>query len=146
MFDTTVFNRVLDGNLDAKLFAPYAIFATHVQVDELAQTREPRRSELLAIFERIEPAVLNTSTAIWGDSKWGQSCFSSQNGLYEKMLDRLIELDKERRRKKSRINQSRDIRIAKTALRNGCELVSDDQALREVMIAFNGEATSSAEF
>lgn len=131
MLDTNVFNHVLDEQITLDKFMGKVLFATHVQHDELERTLDPdRRKALLSIFHQIEAEVIPTETAIWGDSKWGRAKWSNGDGLYEKLLARIKELDGNSRRNKSSINQSRDARIAETAIRQRLILVTNDNNLK----------------
>jgi hypothetical protein len=55
MFDTVVFNRILDGALDIGAFVGKSRFyATHIQLDEINETSNPqRRQALLGVFNRV---------------------------------------------------------------------------------------------
>jgi hypothetical protein len=55
MFDTNIFNRILDGAVEISRFRGKTHFyATHVQLDELkATSNAQRRQELLAVFEEV---------------------------------------------------------------------------------------------
>ena len=55
MFDTNVFNHLLDGMTELSTFVERAKFyATHVQIDELKRTsNEDRKVALLRVFEEV---------------------------------------------------------------------------------------------
>ena len=55
MFDTNIFNRILDGAIDiCELRGRVHFYATHIQLDELKATSNvPRRQELLAVFKEV---------------------------------------------------------------------------------------------
>ncbi len=139
MLDTNVFNDVVDGKLLLEEFKDRKLFATHVQMDELQQTScDARKRELLAVFNYIDAATINTESAVSDVSKWDQSKWSDPTGNFIPMLNRLRELAKAGA---SRIpNQSRDILIAETAIKNGLILVSGDRDLRVVTKEFGGQA------
>lgn len=125
MLDTSAFNQLVDEEIDPNSLAGLRLFATHVQRDELAETPvepdETRLPALVAMFETVFARDLPTETAVWGDSRWGKAKWGS-SGLYERLLARVEELD----RKSRSPNQSRDARIAETAIKNGLVLVTND--------------------
>lgn len=72
-----------------------------------------------------------------------EACWNDASGNYEKMLDRLRELDAKR---KDQRGQMRDILIAETAIKNRATLVSDDGNLRQVVSEFGGRAIDQLQF
>ena len=91
--------------------------------------------------QRIEPTQLSTATSVWDDTPWDEGSWSD-DVTYERMLARLKQLDNSNKKFE---NQSRDVRIAETALKHGLTLVSDDTNLRTVMTEFGGKAISTME-
>jgi hypothetical protein len=81
------------------------------------------------------------STAVWDDSKWDESKWSDGK-KYEDILHRLEVLDRNSGKKHRFANQSRDARIAESAIENGLTLVSRDQNLIEIMREFGGKFLS----
>lgn len=97
MLDTNVFNHVLDGKVDVSALAGKDLVATHIQRDELTNTKDQvRRAALLEVFNELTPdqavtssavadisvadgaaasvgGVVPSETAIWGVSRWGQA-------------------------------------------------------------------------
>jgi hypothetical protein len=137
MLDTTEFNAVAKGQVALSTYTGARVFATHVQLDELNNTAcGQTRALLLAAFQAIDPKKLLTETAVWDISKWDEAKYSAEDGLFEKMLARLIELDGKDRGQ----NQRRDVLIAETAIKNGLTLFSGDQNLRTVTADFGGQA------
>ena len=56
MLDTTFFNKVADGSISVEAFSGLDLFATHIQLDELQNTKsDARRAELLRRFAKISP-------------------------------------------------------------------------------------------
>ena len=127
MFDTNVFNHLLDGMAELSTFVGRANFyATHVQIDELNRTRdEGRKAALLQVFEevtsvrvptesfvldasRLDEAklggehVVPTESAVWGVSKWGQCKWTSIDNLYDPMKSKLDQLNKNKIEQHSR--------------------------------------------
>ena len=141
MLDTMIFNRILDHDLDVKLFKSkdFQILTTHIQRDEINNTpNDTRRNALLSVFEQIENP-LPTESALWGESNWGESKWGSDN-LVEEILK---ELDKEDKRP----NNPKDALIADTAIKNNCILVTEDGPLSKVVKnCFSGSVQSLYEF
>lgn|SRR6185503_4628931 len=78
MFDTVVFNRILDGALDIGAFVGKARFyATHIQLDEINETsNSQRRQALLEVFNRITERKVPTESFVLGvsrldEARWG---------------------------------------------------------------------------
>ena len=141
MLDTQVFDRVLDNDLPTDVLSNYNVYITHVQPDELERARGDRKVKLLECLRRIEPTQLSTATSVWDDTPWDEGSWSD-DVTYERMLARLKQLDNSNKKFE---NQSRDVRIAETALKHGLTLVSDDTNLRTVMTEFGGKAISTME-
>jgi predicted nucleic acid-binding protein len=144
MLDTNVFNAVRDGAISVEELRSLSLFATHVQDDELRNTKNSeRREKLLAVFKDIGPDRIPTRSAVYDVSNYCEARYSDEDGVFEKMLARLKELD----RKKPRYwaNQSRDVLTAETAIKEGLTLVTDDANLRLVTTEFGGSATTTAE-
>jgi predicted nucleic acid-binding protein len=157
MFDTNVFNHILDGMADLSGFVGRAKFyATHVQIDELQKTAdEQRKTALLRVFEVVtnvkiptESFVLNasrldeaklggeqpvpTESAVWGVSKWGQCKWTPSDNLYQPIKSKLDQLNK------SKANNVEDALMAETAIKNGFTLVTHDGDLYKVATEFGG--------
>jgi predicted nucleic acid-binding protein len=144
MLDTNVFNHVLDGRMDVNALQAGNLYVTHIQNDEIANTRDPvRRDQLQAIVTRVlstspapaagrEPGVMPTESAVWGVSKWGEAKWTAPDALLDKMLAALNS------RNKGKKNNVQDVLIAETALLNQLALVTADADLAEVMKMFGG--------
>ncbi len=153
MFDTNVFNHILDGAADLKPYLGKAKFyATHLQLDEINETPDDeRRAALLKVFEEItsssiptETFVLDTSrlneaklggesfvpteSAVYGTSKYGQAKYSQSDNLYESITLKL-------KRKRS---NTEDALIAETAIKNKYTFVTHDSDLFRVVTEFGG--------
>src|SRR5262249_51198900 len=107
-----------------------------------------RATALLNVFKQIGPDSVSTPSTILGVSALGRSRLSGEDGVFEKMLARLEELDKASKKKPKNefVNRRRDILIAQTAVRDGLTLVSNDGNLRQVTKEFGGSAIDLAEF
>jgi predicted nucleic acid-binding protein len=142
MLDTTEFNHLLDdGEIRSASFVGRRLLVTGVQEAELrATTNHKRRADLLAVLEQVNPTVEAASSLAWNieGAGWGQARWNDGSGKFEKMLNRLRELD--RKKHKKPYNQTRDILIAETAIKNGATLVSSDCNLRQVVSEFRGHA------
>jgi predicted nucleic acid-binding protein len=142
MLDTNVFNDVLDGKILPTLLAGHLLFVTGVQASELQATKKTeRRESLLTIFKDIAPTSLLASSFAFDIEGAGfdQAYWNDGSGNFDKMLARLRTLD---HKNKECLNQSRDILIAETAIKNGAILVSGDHNLRQVVSEFGGRAIS----
>lgn len=154
MFDTMVFNRILDAQFDIGALRGKANFyATHIQYDELKNTTDPkRRDDLLLVFndvtERKAPTesfvlnvsrlneaklgsgnIISTESAVWGVSKFGQAKWGEENGLYSAIKTALDVCEK-------KPNNIQDALIAETAIKNQLLLVTDDECLWKVFKKF----------
>ena len=162
MFDTVVFNRILDGALDIGAFVGKARFyATHIQLDEINATSTlQRRQALLEVFNRIIERkvptesfaldvtrldearlgggnIVSTESAIWNVSAWGQAKWGEADGLYAAFKAELDTLNK------SKPNNVQDTLIAETAIKNRFDLVTDDVDLCTVTKKFGGQCTNT---
>jgi hypothetical protein len=137
MLDTTEFNAVAKGQVTIFAYSGRKLFATHVQLDEIDQTRDPQsRAQLRAAFDEIAAERMPTESAVWDVSKYDEAKYSAVDGLFERMLARLKELDP----KKRHPNQHRDILVAETAIKKGLILVTGDRNLQTVVAEFGGHA------
>jgi rRNA-processing protein FCF1 len=150
MLDTNVFNAVVDNNISLAAFARCRLLVIGVQMAELAATkRAPRREALLAIAVEINPTTLLASSFAFGIEGAGfdQACWNDGSGTFQKMLDRLRQLDAEKKKKsRDKLNPDRDILIAETAIKNHAILVSNDDNLRQVVSEFAGKAITLTQF
>src|ERR1051325_1906874 len=75
MFDTVVFNRILDGAIQlSALTDRIEVHATHVQRDEIEQTTDPnRRTALMQIFHDVVRASQSTASFVLGASRLGEA-------------------------------------------------------------------------
>jgi predicted nucleic acid-binding protein len=146
MLDTTLFNDVLDGKVSVTPSASRRLLVTGIQASELRATKnEIRRAALLAAFEELNPSVALTSSFAFDieGAGWDEACWNDGSGNYERMLKRLKELDPGT---KDSLNQTRDILIAETTIKNGVTLVSGDNNLRQVVSEVGGRAIDHKQF
>jgi predicted nucleic acid-binding protein len=134
IFDTNIFNKILDGIVNISTLSPKEIYVTHIQFDELQKTpNTKRRIQLEKVCKRIIEEILPTESTLLDVSRLGFSKLSD-GVLYEKLLKRINEINK------SKKNNCKDILIAETAIINGLILVTNDHDLHKVTLEFNGSA------
>jgi predicted nucleic acid-binding protein len=135
MFDTNIFNHILDGKFEINEFRSKAHFyATHVQIDEIKNTSDiKRRQELLDIFEVIAGNnKIPTESFILGVSRLNEAKLGDKKkDLYSKIK---TALDKRNRNKPNNIQ---DALIAETSMKNSLVLVTHDSDLFLVATKFN---------
>jgi hypothetical protein len=147
MLDTTLFNAVAKEGLSVAPFVHIRLLATSVQASELRATnaKYPKiGAKLVAAFEEVGATVLPAASAAFDVEGAGfdQAHWNDGTGTFEKMLTRLVELDGKERG----LNQTRDILIAETAIKNGATLVTGDARLRQVVSEFGGQAIDHPQF
>jgi len=140
MFDTNIFNRILDGVVEIIKFSEKAHFyATHVQLDELkATSNTQRRQELIAVFEEVAGSKkVPTESFVFGVSRLDEAKLGDEeNDLYSRMK---VELDK---LNKNKPNNIQDALIAETAIKNNIALVTEDTDLLTVTKKFRGKCAN----
>jgi hypothetical protein len=148
MLDTNLFDCVLDGKITIAPDVPLHLLATGVQRAELDACPIPeRREKLLTVFDEIGPIVTRTESFAFGiaGAGWNESNWNDSSGRYMRMLNRLQQLDTNKR-KRLGLGQDRDILIAETAIKNHVTLVTDDWNLRQVVLEFGGRAIDHLHF
>ena len=126
VFDTNVFNDILDEKVDISIFSRLTLFVTHIQHDELMHTKdEIRRDQLLSIFSQLDPSVGPTESFIIGYSRLGGAKLGDGT-IYLKILSQLDGL-------KKKPNNRCDALIGEAALKNHLILVTKDNNLFMVM-------------
>jgi predicted nucleic acid-binding protein len=126
MFDTNVFNHLLDGSIrDDDIPADWEPVATHVQADELNGAPDDKRSALLAIYcDRVARRV-PTETGVWDVSKFDDAQWTGDGSQYDAILETMNARRKHR-------NNSKDALIADTCAQLGIPLVTNDRNLKAV--------------
>jgi predicted nucleic acid-binding protein len=146
MLDTNLFNRVADSTQPLDSLYSLNLYTTHIQFDELASTTDKaRRTDLVKVFHQLSPEQVPTHSAVFDISRWDECGWGSNDGLFEKMLDRLRACDQKKKARKDIKNQLRDILIAETAIKNGFTLITNDQCLRQVAEAFGCSVKSDGD-
>lgn len=160
MFDTNIFNALLDGKVDlSNLIGKAKYYATHIQRDEINKTPDNiRRKQLKDLFTAVtsdpiptESFVLDTSrldyaklggenvipteSAVFGISKFGKAKYTPNDNLYIPILQ---ELDNHKQKE----NNKEDALIAETAIKNDLILVTHDRDLFNIVTRFGGACTN----
>ena len=165
MFDTNVFNRILDGVISLESFAEIIVpYATHIQRDELQSTHDQRRREaLLNVFHEVLSASTETTSSTLDTSKvdqaklsgrpdeveltqggmtqtlsavWGASKWGESMWSGKESLYPILRAELDH--KKTKPNNVQDALIADTAIRGGYVLVTDDADLEQITIKYGG--------
>lgn len=125
--DTSIFGKLIDGLIrveDLPSDGPY--IATHVQIDELNNTKDSeRRARLFLKFAEVRPQMVPTESFVFDVSRWDQGKWSDGK-LFEKLKRDLDALNK------SRANNVSDVLIAEVAISNGFTLITSDRDLASV--------------
>lgn len=137
MFDTVIFNRVVEHKIPVELFTEYVdVYATHVQQDEIDKTPDhQKRADLKRVFTNLDTEKVPTESAVWDESRWDESKWSGDDDLCKRIgaaLDRC----------KKKKNNIRDALIAETAIKNTFTLVTDDRCLKEEVLKLGGGCLS----
>jgi rRNA-processing protein FCF1 len=136
-------------------------YVTHIQLDELAATRDENlKNKLLKIFEQVVTSEVLTESMVWDVSKWNKGKWSGDHvptesfvlgvsrlnqsklgngGIYDQIKDELETL-------RSKKNNIQDSLIAETAMKNGYILVTDDKNLLTVINKIGGAAVTLQDF
>lgn len=141
ILDTNIFNRILDTGIRGPFNSGVELFATHIELDELRNTRNfERRKNLLDVFQEIGSKQIPTESAVWGVSKWGHAKWTSVINLYTSVLNALNAKNGGKR------NNMHDALIAETAIRNNLTLVTEDRDLADVTTDHRGTSINLSSF
>ena len=104
----------------------------------MPEDKKERKEELLKLFYEVPKEVITTEGFVLGVSRLGLSKLMSKEDaeLYNKMLEKLKELDERSGKNKTPENQARDILIALTCMKNCLTLVTNDDNLKKVAQEF----------
>ncbi len=164
MFDTNAFNRILDGVISLRTPTDRLVaYATHIQRDEINNTKNPeRRAALAQVFldvvadslptdsfvlgvSRLGEARLGgerlvpTSSAVWDVSRWDQATWTAADNIYSALKADLDKLNG------NKPNNTHDALIAETSVKQGYVLVTDDIDLATVTQKYGGMCLSVTE-
>lgn len=140
MFDTNIFNNILDGVVEITKFHKKAHFyATHVQLDELrATSNTQRRQELIAVFEEVVGNKVPTESFVLGVSRLDEAKLGDEeNDLYLKIKAEIDKLNK------NKPNNIQDALIVETAIKNGFTLATHDSDLFFVATKYRAACANS---
>jgi len=166
MFDTNVFNRILDGIISLESFADIMVpYATHIQHDELQHTKDQRRREaLLTVFNHVMSGSTETTGFALDTPTINQAQLSGRPDEIELTEGRMTQtlsavwggskwgesmwssneslypvLRAELDHKRADPNNVQDALIADTAIRGGYVLVTDDTDLEQITRKYGGQ-------
>jgi predicted nucleic acid-binding protein len=128
MFDTDIFGKILKDNivLDIMKKSKHQYYITHIQLDELNKTPHEIKERQRNTFKTISQELIPTESAVFGVSRVRLAKIGDSK-LYSNILK---ELNKKRPENR---NNSKDALIGETALRNSIILVTDDNALYDLI-------------
>lgn len=139
MFDTNIFNCLLDGEINPGTLPDVKIHFTFEQVDELKNTNDiDRKEKLLSYFALCDPLETSIATFVLGNARLDQTQIGG-GLLYRKILESLDS-------KKKKTNNFVDALIAESSYLNGLTLVSDDKKLIETCLEMDIPAISLDQF
>jgi len=156
MFDTNIFNKLLDENFDlSQLDDQGNFFTTHIQQDEMdAAPKADRKEKLREIFKEVSSQNTDPNSYIpkVGDHNFRtNSCVSDISRVnaaklgdgitYLKLLS-LLDADKPNQHD----NNIKDALIGETALKSGLTLVTNDDSLLTRIKELGGNAITFGEF
>ena len=125
MFDTNIFNHLLDGGINPETLPNVSIYYTFEQFDELQKTINiDRRDKLLSVFQLCDPSETMVSTFVLGNARLDKTQLGD-GVLFSEIRKRL-----DSRKKKD--NNLIDALIAESSYLNGLTLVTDDCCLEAV--------------
>lgn len=128
MFDTNVFNHLVEGRIDpAAIPKCWTIFVTQIQHDEISRTpNSVKREQLLRMVERVEKIL--TESGVWGISVWGSGKWSDGKDINAFLINL----------KGNVVSTKSDALIGETALKNNLVLVTNDADLKRAMASMDG--------
>ena len=134
--DTTIFNKLVDGVIAmGDLPSNSQLMATHVQIDELNNTKDnERRAQLFLKFVAVGTKIVPTESFVWDVSRWDHGKWSD-GVLFEKLKGALDLLNK------AKPNNSHDALIAEVAIVNDYTLLTADLHLAEVTEKHGGNVS-----
>lgn len=141
MFDTMIFNKILDNQIDINNFSnSNKYYITHIQLDEIKNTRnKKRRKDLLKVLFGIPSEPTPTESFVLGISRLGMAKLGN-GGIYALLLN---ELEKNKPQDK---NNKKDALIGETSINNSLILVTDEKALEETIRNCGGQSISFRQF
>ena len=111
-----------------------------MQYIEINKTKHrDRREFLLNTFNLINPEIINSETALWGEFSWGERKFGYVSSDFIKIKEILDTLEYKK-------NNKEDALIAEITIKYGFILITTDSNLRESLKRINKLALSFEEF
>ncbi|MCG9874892.1 MAG: hypothetical protein MH321_08905 [Leptospiraceae bacterium] len=96
LFDTNVFNEILDNKIPLPDSDKYICYATPLQLMEIIRTQDvSRKNNLLSVYNEIAPKIYELKSMVWGINEW-ESITWDENGRYYSILKE--KLDQERKK------------------------------------------------
>ncbi|WP_373002139.1 PIN domain-containing protein [Sulfurimonas sp.] len=137
LFDTNIFNEILDGSINTDNFKDNIIcYTTHIQHDEINSTKNKvRREALNSKFSVINDERILTESFVLDVSRFDNSKYSD-GVLYEDIKQSLDKLNKKKK------NNERDALIAEVSIKNNLTLVTHDMELYKAVTKFKGAAVN----
>jgi rRNA-processing protein FCF1 len=132
--DTNIFNQLIDGSVAiSDLPSDSLFFATHVQIDEINNTKDSeRRAQLFFMFVELKTEIVPTESFVFDISRFDLSKLSD-GVLFGKLKHDLDMLNK------SKSNNPQDVLIAEVAIMNGYTLITADRDLADVVEKHGGK-------
>jgi predicted nucleic acid-binding protein len=132
--DTNIFNQLIDGSVAiSDLPSDSLFFATHVQIDEINNTKDSeRRAQLFFMFVELKTERVPTESFVFDISRFDLSKLSD-GVLFGKLKHDLDMLNK------SKSNNPQDVLIAEVAIMNGYTLITADRDLADVVEKHGGK-------
>lgn len=126
LLDTCIFNWLLDGKCTISELPTGEYLVTHIQSDEIANTKDKaRRNDLMRVLKEIPNEQIPTSVFVLGVSRLGQAELGD-GVTYTKILDELNRL-------KRKSSNCCDSIIGATAHTKKIGLVTADSDFHKVM-------------
>ena len=139
MFDTNIFNHLLDGEIDPEALPKVPIFSTFEQFDELQNTEKvDRREKLLSFFKICDPSETMVTTFVLGNARLDKTQLGD-GVLYQRILNNLNS-------RKKKDNNFIDALIAETSYLNGLTLVTEDRHLKKACLELEIPVISKSQF
>ncbi|HQS57832.1 MAG TPA: hypothetical protein PLU16_03665 [Gallionellaceae bacterium] len=126
--DTNIFNKLVDETITFDDLPSNGQFiATHIQIDEINNTKNSeRRALLFLMFAELRPKIVPTESFVWDVSRW--DCGKWGDGVLFEILKQ--DLDS---RNHTKSNNAQDVLIAEVAIVNDFTLITSDRHLAQVV-------------
>ncbi|MCG6153139.1 hypothetical protein [Leptospira bandrabouensis] len=140
LFDTNVFNEILDGKIPFPNPNKYTFYASPLQLAEIHNTKNiSRKEDLLRIYNIINPEIFGLKSMIWGYMTWNTMQWNETGGEEISILKQKLD------GKKKKSNNIEDSLIAEVAIAENILFVTNDQLLYEVMQEMNQRVIKPSE-